>query len=318
MKNRKFKEFLDEIPKLKTEQFRLLKNSIEKKIKHKKIANILETPEKELLCAFCKSPNYIKWGKRSDLQRYKCKSCCKTFNSLTKTPLARLRRKGHWLEYSNCLKNELTIRNAANFCGIHKNTSFRWRHRFIHNLKFIKAKNLGGIIETGEAKFKESFKGAKKIPLSALKKRKTVFVIHCIDRNNNVINITNKGLNTKILSRYLSSAIPSDSFLYTPDKRVFSNFTTKNKLNHTPITNNHNKIENIININNIIDFRENFKYWIYNHFRGVASKYLENYVSWNRMLNEFKSGINDLTILYRAKKIEKYRHQPLKVTNYVL
>jgi transposase-like protein len=54
----------------------------------------------------------------------------KTFNSLKKTPLAGLRRKGHWLNYSECLKEGLTIREAAKRCGIHRNTSFRWRHRF--------------------------------------------------------------------------------------------------------------------------------------------------------------------------------------------
>ncbi|MCT4615405.1 MAG: hypothetical protein N4A49_11080 [Marinifilaceae bacterium] len=143
MKNIEFRKLIDRIDKINNLEFRLLKEKVEQRIYSKRVSYILETPLSELKCPFCNHSNFIKWGKRSDLQRYKCKNCRKTFNSLTKTPLARLRRKGHWLDYCNCLKYGYTVRGAAAECGINKNTSFRWRHRFLTNSKFIKAKTVG-------------------------------------------------------------------------------------------------------------------------------------------------------------------------------
>ena len=140
MKNTKFKNLLNKIQTLNNYQFRLVREEVDVRVKKKRVSNILETPKNQLLCPHCKSNMYIRWGKRNDLQRYKCKSCAKTFNSLTKTPLARLRRKGHWLQYSKCLKQGLTVREAAKECDVHRNTSFRWRHRFLMNSQKIKAK----------------------------------------------------------------------------------------------------------------------------------------------------------------------------------
>ena len=207
MNTKKFNILINEIKNLDTRQFRILENTVISRVKKKKIANILETPINDISCAYCKSCRIIRWGKRNDLQRYKCKNCNKTFNSLTKTPLARLRRKGHWLDYANCLKNGLTIRKAASFCGIHRNTSFRWRHRFVNNLKFIKAKELSGIIESGEVKFKESFKGSKQLNKPISKIRKDIFVLYNIDRNRNVLDITNKGFNKSLIENMVKNYV---------------------------------------------------------------------------------------------------------------
>ena len=313
MEKSRFKKYLGNVHNFNNFQFRRLKEEVEIRVKKKKISNILETSKNDLFCPFCNSKNYIRWGKRNDMQRYKCKDCNKTFNSLTKTPLARLRRKGHWLQYANCLKNGLTIREAANECGVHKNTSFRWRHRFITNMNNIKANKLGGIIESGEIIFKESFKGVKK-KISWSNKRKDVFVIYCIDRNNNISDITNEGFNLNVLDKAFKEKIFLDSLMYTEKRKEFKEFTSKNKLKHIEVENNAHKLSQI---NKLADYRERFRKWINKFFRGVATKYLENYVSWFRNLNEFNSGINALTILYRAKAKEKYRHQPLKVTRFI-
>ena len=313
MKNSNFKLLINEIPSLGTAQFRILRENIDKRIKSKKVSNILETPFQNLLCPHCKSKIFIKWGKRNDMQRYKCKVCKKTFNSLTKTPLARLRRKGHWLDYAECLKEGLTIRKAAIYCGIHKNTSFRWRHRFITNFKYIKAKMLSGIVETGELMFKESFKGTKNIDLIKKEKR-DVFVIYNIDRNNNIYDITDKGF-TEFSFKELSGKIDSDSLMMLNKKFPYKSFFDTNKIKNILVKENKKQLVKIDRLN---DFRNRFYKWIMLYFKGVATKYLENYVSWFRCLNEFNSGIKPLTILYRAKSIEKYRHQPLKVTTLLL
>ncbi|MCT4614909.1 MAG: hypothetical protein N4A49_08570 [Marinifilaceae bacterium] len=313
MKNNIFKKLIEEIDEFNNHEFRLLKEKVEQRIYSKRVSYILETPLSELNCPFCTHSNFIKWGKRSDLQRYKCKNCRKTFNSLTKTPLSRLRRKGHWLDYSNCLKQGYTVRRAAAECGINKNTSFRWRHRFLTNSKFIKAEKLGGIVEKTHLKLKESFKGSRdKILLN--KKRKNVFILYAVDRNHNLFDITNKGFSFSVVKRAFRNVINKDSLVLSEKNQQFIKFAKQFNYRHTYLSSDSRKLTYSTYSEK---YKNLFLEWVNNRFRGVATKYLENYVAWYRARNEFKSGIKAITILYRAKSIEKYRHQPLKMTRFI-
>ncbi len=83
--------------------------------------------------------------------------------------MAKLRKKGYWLDYSECIKDGLTVRQAAKKCQIHRNTAFRWRHRFIKNTVSIKANSLVGIIEADETYFLRSNKGSEKMILKPRK-----------------------------------------------------------------------------------------------------------------------------------------------------
>ena len=47
-------------------------------------------------CPHCDNRDVVRWGQASDLPRYRCKACRRTFNALTKTPLANLRMKDKW------------------------------------------------------------------------------------------------------------------------------------------------------------------------------------------------------------------------------
>ena len=105
-----------------------------------------------------------------------------------------------------------------------------------------------------------------------------------------------------------------NSLIYCNINNQISEFAIENKIKHIIVS---NKFHSLSNIEKLENYRNKFEKWIKNHFRGVATKYLSNYVSWYRGLHEFNSGINALTILYRAKLVEKYRHQPIKVTRFI-
>ena len=49
-------------------------------------------------CPHCATDGAVIRGRANGLNRYFCKSCGKTFNALTGTPLARLRRKECWTD----------------------------------------------------------------------------------------------------------------------------------------------------------------------------------------------------------------------------
>src|SRR3954453_5830981 len=82
-------------------------------------------------CPHCGAERLQRWGSASGLRRYRCKACRKTFNALTGTSLARLRKKACWLRYGEALAAGMSLTKAAAHCGVHLTTSFRWRHRFL-------------------------------------------------------------------------------------------------------------------------------------------------------------------------------------------
>ena len=63
------------------------------------------------------------------------------------------------------------MRRSAKACGVHRNTAFRWRHRFLSLPKEQQPTQLEGIVETDETFFLESLKGKKKGLPRASRKR---------------------------------------------------------------------------------------------------------------------------------------------------
>ena len=85
----------------------------------------------ERQCPHCGTPGAVKRGRANGLRRYRCKACGKSFNALTGTPLARLRLKERWLDFTRTLSVGDTVRDSAAQCEVALTTAFRWRHRFL-------------------------------------------------------------------------------------------------------------------------------------------------------------------------------------------
>lgn len=302
MKSLRLNKIVNQISSLNNGEFRLLKENINKIESKKIVAKTLETNIKELCCAHCKSREFNRWGKQNDLQRYKCKKCLKTFNSLSGTPLARLKRKGHWLEYATCLRQGKTIRSSAFICGIAKSTSFRWRHRFLVGTNSIMPNNLFGIIEILDISKKISFKGSRNIPEKLINPRKEIYVLFGRDRSGKTINhVLDEFTNFKVANK-ISSFINKDSLICTDNKEQYFSFSNSAKLRHgfIDIKNNMSVKKDIIHLKNINRYHENLEKWM-SRFYGVATKYLRNYLSWYRGLEEKNMRLKAVEILLRAK-----------------
>jgi len=95
--------------------------------------NLVETRVPETpVCPHCEHTKVSRWGFANGLQRYRCGACRATFNALTDTPLAGLRHKAKWIEYAAQLVAGTSVRKSAAAVGVHPNTAFRWRHRFLN------------------------------------------------------------------------------------------------------------------------------------------------------------------------------------------
>ena len=162
MRTEEFQALVEELEKLTPHQRGLLTERLQKRGHIQAVHTLVESRALSVpMCPKCGHDEIARWGSASGLQRYRCSACKATFNALTGTPLARLRHKDKWLDYAQQMAEGQSVRKSAKACDVHRNTAFRWRHRFLTLPDQQKATSLVGIAEADETFFLESFKGKK-------------------------------------------------------------------------------------------------------------------------------------------------------------
>ncbi|OGB41508.1 MAG: hypothetical protein A2W72_01060 [Burkholderiales bacterium RIFCSPLOWO2_12_67_14] len=115
------------------------------------------------VCPHCLGEKVVRNGVCDGLQRYLCRSCSRTFNATTGTPLSRLRDKEQFDAYADCMRQGLSVRAAAARVGLTVDKAFRWRHRFLQSVVPHQPKGVVGLLEVDETYFRESQKGSRKL-----------------------------------------------------------------------------------------------------------------------------------------------------------
>ena len=131
------------------------------RIEQDALGKIGESKVESFGCAQCGGQEIIGWGLSRGLPRYRCKSCGRTFNAATNTPLSRLRKRGAWLDQAQAMIEGVSLAKAAERCGVHASTAYRWRDRFLSAPALDKLQILRGIVEADETFMLESFKGRR-------------------------------------------------------------------------------------------------------------------------------------------------------------
>src|SRR5271165_814857 len=173
MEHRKFLQRLDElVAELTHAQAQKMIAALQQRGDGDEVQRILDQRlEDDPECPHCGSRRIEGWGReRNGLKRSHCLDCQRTFNPLTGTPLARLRKKERWLGFAAALNESQSVRKAAKACKVNKNTAFKWRHRFLKAQNQSKDQSLAGIAEIDEIFLLESFKGQRKLPRAARKR----------------------------------------------------------------------------------------------------------------------------------------------------
>jgi transposase-like protein len=115
----------------------------------------------DLRCPRCGARAVQRWGSFSCRQRYRCLGCRRTFSDLTGTPAAYSKRLPLWEPYSRSLAEGLSVRRAAQRVGIHPATAFRWRHALLDELRRQDVDRLIDWIELDSLWFRYSEKGRR-------------------------------------------------------------------------------------------------------------------------------------------------------------
>ena len=325
MKSTEFKAWMKSIERMSRNQRDKLRKRLEGKENTDEVIALIERNQDDKpVCPHCKATNLYRWGKTSELQRYRCRGCNRTFNALTGTPLARLRHKDKWFEYEQTMIQGLSIRKSADSCGIAKNTSFKWRHRFLQIPATRQPGKMSGIVEADETYFLESFKGQRRLPRSARKRggkavkkgtsKEQVPVLVVRDRHGETADCILHGTSTQQIEPALIPLLNKDVILCTDGLPTYKHIARQANIVHRPvnIAAGQRVINSIYHIQNVNAYDSRLKQWM-RKFNGVATRYLGSYLGWHRMIDRLGQSITP-TLCFLASLGKTRQVQQLIVT----
>jgi len=249
-------------------------------------------------CPHCGSGRRHRCGQASGLQRLRCLGCRRSYNALTGTPLARLRNRGHWLTYLQCVLESCSVRATAAITGVHRTTSFRWRHRFVPGAARGRPLILGTIVEADETYLLESQKGSREMNRPPRKhggkarRRGISSELDCLlvarDRTGQTLDFhTGRGPVSAVhLQACLGKVLPPNGLLISDGAMAYCRFAKDAGIRHECLNvRAGERARGDIHIQNVNGWHARFKGWLV-RFRGVASKYLAHYSGWQRILDD--------------------------------
>jgi len=247
-------------------------------------------------CPHCQSREIVGWGGSDGLPRYRCKSCHKTFNALTKTPMAGLRKKQEWLEHAETMIEGSSVARAAERCNVHYTTAFRWRHRFLISLSSEKPKSMSGIVEGDEMFVPESFKGKRSdLPRPSRKRggkaakrglsAEQIPIVVVRDRQGATFDAVLPKLDRASMAAALGDVLAgAETFCCDGGKSIVAFACGAGVPVHVlPAPGGPRPGAPQFHINNVNGYHGRFKEWM-RRFHGVATKNLPNYLGWRRAL----------------------------------
>lgn len=297
MKTSKFKDWFKQLPELSRRQQEQVKQLLVQEAQRLEVVKIVEDSTVPC-CPACKQTYFYRWGYQAGLQRYRCRNCKHTFTALSETPLSHLRLKEQWLNYCSGMIQGLTVRANAKQCGIDKNTSFRWRHRFLMCPAVTKATSMQGIVEADETFFPYSCKGQRGLDRPARKRGKQIHtrgtgkdqvpVLVVRDRTGATADFKLDADNAEAIKIPLGALLAKDAILCSDGSPIYKAVSRALKITHRPINlaAGIRVIANVYHIQNVNAYDSRLKVWM-QRFHGVATKYLENYLGWRRWLERF-------------------------------
>jgi transposase-like protein len=266
----------------------------------------------EAVCPYCGSTHILKNGHKNGRQRFVCKDCGKTFGMTHDTILHKTKKElAVWTLYVNCMMDRMPLRKTARICHIRLSTAFVWRHKILDALtNMMESVKLDGIVECDETYELVSFKGNHKnsktfkMPRKAHKRggkasrrglsNEQVCITCGVNLNGmSVGRISNLGKpSCKDLSGVLDGHVASGSIFVTDSHRGYCKLADSYKVSHIRIPRKHH-VANGFNIQMVNYYHSVLKGMINYHFKGVATKYLNNYVVWHNLVNFAKGSAEE-------------------------
>ena len=197
------------------------------------------------------------------------------------------------------------LRKCAKICGINLATAFAWRHKILDALQSMMTDvELDGVVQADETFTAVSYKGnhkSFKLPRTAYKrgtkasKRGLSTEKVCIPCAVNldglsVAKISNLGKpSLKNLQKVLNGNISKNSVFVTDSLRPYQKLSLDMELNHIRIATK-KRSNGLFNIQMVNNYHSRLKGLITHRFKGVATKYLNNYLVYHNFVNFAKGS----------------------------
>jgi len=247
-------------------------------------------------CPHCASHSLQRWGNVSGLQRYRCRDCRRSFNALTGTPLARLRKKDLWAAHVEALTTGESVAKAAKRCGVAVSTAFRWRHRFLSAPAVDKPSQLSGIVEADETYIRESFKGKRSgLPRPARKRggpadkrglsAEQIAVLVARDRSGRTTDAILAHHDRASITAALGGVVTPANQLCCDGGKPIVGFARRAEIPCCILPKPGGPMPTApsLHINNVNAYHGRLKEWL-RPFHGVATAYLDHYLGWRRTI----------------------------------
>ena len=209
-------------------------------------------------------------------------------------------KKEQWQKYIHGMLIGYKLKKNAEYVGICLKTSFYLRHKILNDLNlFLGNGELQGLIEMDETFFPESFKGNNiksglEMPRISRKRGKQVStrglsqeqicVATALDRQNNlIIGVIGRSRPTcEQFKGLYSTCINKESTIVTDSLRSYIPFIKDLDVPHVQIASGKHK-NGLYHINHINSLHARLKDFM-RGFKGVSTKYLDNYMVWFKWL----------------------------------
>jgi len=283
------------------------------------------------ICPHCATDGAMLHGKdKNGRQRFRCinPKCRRTYNILTGTPMARARKPEKWGRYLSHMTEHRSIRKIVEAgIGVNHVTVWRWRHRFLKASANDNAASLSGVIEADETFFVRSFKGhrgwmkgkppenraARPRAWGATKRGLSsdqVPVLTALDNAGGVYETILSSLTN--IEAALDGRIAAGSVLCSDGAHAYVKAAVKAGAEHrrvivptiTPAAVKANPVptkkrkKGRLGLGRVNAHHGQIKVLINGRCRGVATRYLGNYLGWQRAM--LRDEFNGKVLLERA------------------
>ena len=272
-------------------------------------------------CIYCGSTHVVKNGIRKDgTQRFLCRDCRKSFLPTTESVTSRTRKAlSVWASYLKCMLDKKTLRETAEECRISMATAFSWRHKILDALHEMSGKvYLDGTVEADETFFNVSYKGNHRhfsLPRSPHKRGNAVHTkgfssekvcVPCAvnDAGLSYARPAKLGkVSSDSIARVFEGIFSPEATLCTDNEKAYVSFARDRGIRLVQMNTDCRVTEiqgQSYGIQRINSYHSRLKGFV-QRFRGVSTKYLENYLIWNDLLNNNRRDREELLSLLLAQ-----------------
>ena len=177
-----------------------------------------------------------------------------------------------------------------------------------------------GIVEADETFFTESRKGDKHITYRPARKRgksskrkkgERVPVLLVRDRNGTVADFVFDEIKQQAVHDCLRPLMSEEIILCSDGSSLYKTFSQEACIGHKRIISNDKVyvVDKIFHIQNLNAYISRLKAWM-QRFNGVATKYLDNYLGWRRLLEKQKGNLlNEFCFQQALRRNDQQRMQ---------